>query len=76
MILLLPVVEVEVEVAATIPMDKVNKDMHPVAVMVVALDKTYGLKITDPETARRVLENVTTMCAAVAQHQALLAGLA
>ena len=44
--------------------------------LVVALDKAYGLKITDPETARRVLENVTTMAAAVAQHQAAPAPVA
>jgi hypothetical protein len=35
----------------------------------VAIDKTYGLKIPDPETARQILQNVTTMTAAVAKHQ-------
>jgi acyl carrier protein len=29
--------------------------------LVVALDKTYGFKIPDPETARRVLQTVTTI---------------
>ena len=34
--------------------------------LVVALDKQYGLKITDPECARKVLQNITTMAEAVA----------
>jgi acyl carrier protein len=38
--------------------------------IVVALDKTYGLKIADPEAARRILQNVNTMAATVANHQA------
>ncbi len=38
--------------------------------IVVALDKTYGLKIADPEAARRILQNVNTMAATVAGHQA------
>jgi acyl carrier protein len=38
--------------------------------IVVALDKTYGLKIADPEAARRILQNVSTMAASVASHQA------
>jgi len=37
--------------------------------LVVALDKTYGLKIADPEAARQILQNVTTMAAAVARHR-------
>lgn len=37
--------------------------------LVVAIDKTYGLKIADPEVARQILQSVTTMAAAVAQHQ-------
>jgi acyl carrier protein len=42
--------------------------------IVVALDKTYGLKIADPEAARRILQNVNTMAATVASHQATSAG--
>ncbi len=38
--------------------------------LVVALDKTYGLKIPDPETARQILANVNTIAAAVVKHQA------
>lgn len=37
--------------------------------LVVAIDKTYGLKIADPEIARQILQSVTTMAAAVTQHQ-------
>jgi acyl carrier protein len=33
--------------------------------LVVALDKTFGLKISDPEMARAVLQNVNTITAAV-----------
>ena len=36
--------------------------------LVVALDKNYGLKIADPETARQVLQSVNTMAAAVSAH--------
>jgi acyl carrier protein len=42
--------------------------------IVVALDKNYGLKIADPEAARRILQNVNTMAATVAAHQASSAG--
>lgn len=33
--------------------------------LVVALDKTFGLKIADPEAARKILQNVNTITAAV-----------
>ena len=36
--------------------------------LVVALDKNYGLKIPDPETARKILHSVNTIAAAVEQH--------
>ena len=38
--------------------------------LVVALDKKYGLKIPDPESARVVLQSAKTMAAAVAKHLA------
>ena len=38
--------------------------------LVVALDKTYGLKIADPEAARQSLQSVNTIASAVAKHQA------
>jgi acyl carrier protein len=37
--------------------------------LVVALDKTFGLKIQDTEVARRVLHSVNTIAAAVSVHQ-------
>jgi len=38
--------------------------------LVVALDKTYGLKIADPEAARQILQSVNTIADAVIKHQA------
>jgi acyl carrier protein len=38
--------------------------------LVVALDKKYGLKIPDPESARAILRSVSTMADAVAKHLA------
>lgn len=38
--------------------------------LVVALDKTYGLKIPSPEVARNILQNVNTIAQAVADHLA------
>ena len=38
--------------------------------LVVALDKQYGLKISDAQVAREVLRNVNSMAEAVARHQA------
>ena len=37
--------------------------------LVVALDKTYGLKIADPEAARQILQSVNTIADAVVKHQ-------
>jgi acyl carrier protein len=37
--------------------------------LVVALDKAYGLKIADTDGAKRILQSVDTMAAAVAAHQ-------
>ncbi len=50
--------------------DSLGLDSVDALQLVVALDKAYGLKITDPEIARRILENVNTMSAAVAKHLA------
>jgi acyl carrier protein len=33
--------------------------------LVVMLDKNFGLKIADPETARKILQSVNTIAAAV-----------
>ncbi len=43
--------------------------------LVVALDKAYGIKITDTEVARQTLKSVTTIAAAV-QRQRLNGGQA
>ena len=37
--------------------------------IVVALDKSYGLKIKDAEMARSVLKNVNTIVAAIQSHK-------
>jgi len=37
--------------------------------LVVALDKTYGLKIADPEAAKKILQNVNSIADAVIKHQ-------
>jgi acyl carrier protein len=39
--------------------------------IVVALDKNYGLKIPDPETARKVLQSVNTIVAALEARDAI-----
>ena len=36
--------------------------------LVVALDKTYGLKVADPEAARQILGSVNAIAAAVTKH--------
>ena len=38
--------------------------------LVVALDKSYGLKIPNPDRAREVLQSVSTIAEAVAEHLA------
>jgi acyl carrier protein len=38
--------------------------------LVVALDKSYGLKIADPEAAKKILQSVNTIADAVVKHQA------
>lgn len=38
--------------------------------LVVALDKTYGLKIADPEAAKQILQSVNAIAASVVKHQA------
>jgi acyl carrier protein len=37
--------------------------------LVVALDKAYGLKIADPEAAKKILQNVSSIADAVVSHQ-------
>lgn len=49
--------------------DSLGLDSVDALQLVVALDKTYGLKIADPDAARRILESVNTIAAAVASHR-------
>ena len=42
--------------------------------LVVALDKTYGLKIADPEAAKLILQSVDTIADAVVKHQLSASG--
>ena len=37
--------------------------------VVVALDKNYGLKIPDPETARKIIHSVNTITDAIEEHR-------
>ena len=38
--------------------------------LVVALDKTYGLKIPDPESAKKILQSVQTIAEAIEKSKA------
>jgi acyl carrier protein len=38
--------------------------------LVVALEKNYGLKISNPQAAQGILQNVNAIAAAVSEHQA------
>ena len=48
--------------------DSLGLDSVDALQLVVALDKNYGLKIPDPEAARKILHSVDTIAAAVAAH--------
>jgi acyl carrier protein len=37
--------------------------------LVVALDKSFGLKVPDPAAAKQILNSVNTMAEAVARHR-------
>lgn len=39
--------------------------------LVVALDKNYGLKLSDSAVARKTMESVNTMAEAITQHQSV-----
>lgn len=38
--------------------------------LVVALDKTYGLKIPDPQSAKRILQSIETIVCAIEEFKA------
>jgi acyl carrier protein len=42
--------------------------------VVVALDKNYGLKIPDPETARKIIHSVNTIATAIEEHRSVSGG--
>ncbi len=48
--------------------DSLGLDSVDALQLVVALDKKYGLKIPDPDTARQILRSVNTIAEAVAKH--------
>ena len=48
--------------------DSLGLDSVDALQLVVALDKKYGLKIPDPDTARQILRSVNTIADAVAKH--------
>ena len=39
--------------------------------LVVALEKNYGLKLSDTEVARKTMQTVNTIAAAIQAHQSL-----
>jgi len=49
--------------------DSLGLDSVDALQLVVALDKKYQLKIPNPEVAREVLQNVSTMAQAVSRHR-------
>ena len=49
--------------------DSLGLDSVDALQMVVALDKNYGLKIPDPETARKILQTVNSIAEALETHQ-------
>ena len=50
--------------------ESVGLDSVDALQVVVALDKTFGLKIQDPEAAKQILQSVHTIAEAVVQHRA------
>lgn len=50
--------------------DSVGLDSVDALQLVVALDKTFGLKIQDAEVAKQILKSVHTIAEAVIQHRA------
>jgi acyl carrier protein len=39
--------------------------------LVVALEKNFGLKLSDVEVARKVMQNINTIAAAIHEHNSL-----
>jgi acyl carrier protein len=49
--------------------DSLGLDSVDALQLVVALDKNYGLKLSDTEVARKAMQNVNTIAAAIQKHQ-------
>ena len=50
--------------------DSLGLDSVDALQLAVALDKHFGVKLANPEDARRVLQSVDSMAQAVIEHQA------
>jgi acyl carrier protein len=51
--------------------DSLGLDSVDALQLVVALDKTFGLKVPDPASAKSILQSVNTIAQAVLSHQGL-----
>ena len=49
--------------------DSLGLDSVDALQLVVALDKNYGLKVPDPEAAKKILHSIASMANAVAARQ-------
>ncbi|MEI9959934.1 MAG: phosphopantetheine-binding protein [Limisphaerales bacterium] len=49
--------------------DSLGLDSVDALQLVVALDKNYGLKLSDTEVARKTMQSVNTIAAAIIQNQ-------
>jgi acyl carrier protein len=47
----------------------VDQNTYGTLQLVVASDKNYGLKLSDTEVARRTMQTVNTIAAAIQAHQ-------
>jgi len=51
--------------------DSLGLDSVDALQLVVALEKDYGLKLADTEAARKTMQSVNTIAAAIRAHQSL-----
>ena len=50
-------------------LDSLGLDSVDALQLVVALEKNYGLKLSDTEAARKTMQNVNAIAAAIEAHQ-------